>query len=117
MWSSRPRLRGDDNSPEAQPKDFLETFGGGIGVERFLWRVRRGPVVETIEDVTYFGKNADGLGLYLFSDDASLGRPGAIRQGRRCPTDDHCRLYRGRLASCLLQQLFLARAGTFDRLG
>jgi aspartyl/asparaginyl-tRNA synthetase len=51
---------------EAGQPTFPETFGGGIGVERFLWSILRGPVVETIEDVTCFGKNPDGPGLYLF---------------------------------------------------
>jgi hypothetical protein len=51
---------------EAGQPTFPETFGGGIGVERFLWCILRGPVVETIEDVTGFGKNPDGPGLYLF---------------------------------------------------
>lgn len=45
---------------------FPDTYGAGIGVERMLWAMLRGPQVERIEDVTCFGKNPDGHGLYLF---------------------------------------------------
>lgn len=45
---------------------FPDTFGGGIGVERTLWALLRGPQVEHIEDVTCFGKNPDSHPLYLF---------------------------------------------------
>lgn len=45
---------------------FPDTFGAGIGVERTLWALLRGPHVRTIEDVTLFGKNPDSHPLYLF---------------------------------------------------
>lgn len=45
---------------------FPETFGGGIGIERLLWALLRGPFVQNIEDVTFFGKNPDSAELFLF---------------------------------------------------
>ena len=45
---------------------FPPTFGGGIGVERLLWSILRGPKVESIDDVTFFGKNPDSAELFLF---------------------------------------------------
>lgn len=45
---------------------FPDTFGGGVGIERALWAMLRGPLVQQIEDVTYFGKNPDSHPLYLF---------------------------------------------------
>jgi len=45
---------------------FPETFGGGIGVERTLFAICRGPAVQKIEDITFFGKNPDSHPLYLF---------------------------------------------------
>jgi hypothetical protein len=45
---------------------FPPTFGGGIGVERLLWTILRGPRVENIDDVTFFGKNPDSADLFLF---------------------------------------------------
>ena len=45
---------------------FPDTFGGGIGVERTLWAMLRGPQIQHIEDVTLFGKNPDSHPLYLF---------------------------------------------------
>lgn len=45
---------------------FPDTFGGGIGIERLLWAVLRGPCVQQIEDVTFFGKNPDSAELFLF---------------------------------------------------
>jgi hypothetical protein len=45
---------------------FPETFGGGLGLERFLFAVLRGPEIRRIEDVTLFGKNPDSADLYLF---------------------------------------------------
>lgn len=47
-------------------RTFPETFGGGIGIERALWALLRGPAVRYIEDVTCFGKNPDSQPLYLF---------------------------------------------------
>lgn len=45
---------------------FPETFGGGIGVERALYAILRGPVLNKIDDITCFGKNPDSHQLYLF---------------------------------------------------
>lgn len=45
---------------------FPETFGGGIGVERTLYAICRGPVIKKIEDLTFFGKNPDSHPFYLF---------------------------------------------------
>lgn len=45
---------------------FPETFGGGIGVERTLYAVTRGPQLDKIDDVTFFGKNPDSHQIYLF---------------------------------------------------
>ena len=45
---------------------FPDTFGGGIGVERTLYAICRGPKVKKIDDVTFFGKNPDSHQIYLF---------------------------------------------------
>ncbi|MFO8164937.1 MAG: hypothetical protein R6T98_10455, partial [Desulfatiglandales bacterium] len=45
---------------------FPETFGGGIGIERTLYTLLRGPKVDKIDDVTFFGKNPDSHQIYLF---------------------------------------------------
>jgi len=45
---------------------FPETYGGGIGVERALYAICRGPVLEKIDDLTCFGKNPDSHQLYMF---------------------------------------------------
>ena len=45
---------------------FPATFGAGIGIERLLWALLRGPKVHHIEDVTFFGKNPDSAELFLF---------------------------------------------------
>ena len=45
---------------------FPDTFGGGIGIERTLYALCRGPKVEKIDDVTFFGKNPDSHQIYLF---------------------------------------------------
>lgn len=45
---------------------FPATFGAGIGIERLLWALLRGPHVRTIDDVTFFGKNPDSADLFLF---------------------------------------------------
>lgn len=45
---------------------FPATFGAGIGIERLLWAMLRGDAVQTIEDVTFFGKNPDSRRLFLF---------------------------------------------------
>lgn len=50
---------------EGQPA-FPETFGGGIGIERLLWTLLRGPFIQNIDDVTFFGKNPDSTELFLF---------------------------------------------------
>ena len=45
---------------------FPDTYGGGIGIERTLYALCRGPKVEKIDDVTFFGKNPDSHQIYLF---------------------------------------------------
>ena len=45
---------------------FPETFGGGIGVERALYAILRGPVLNKIDEITCFGKTPDSHQLYLF---------------------------------------------------
>jgi aspartyl/asparaginyl-tRNA synthetase len=45
---------------------FPDTFGGGIGIERTLYALLRGPKVDKIDDVTFFGKNPDSHQIYLF---------------------------------------------------
>jgi aspartyl/asparaginyl-tRNA synthetase len=45
---------------------FPDTFGAGIGIERLLFALLRGPHIEHIEDVTFFGKNPDSAELFLF---------------------------------------------------
>jgi len=54
-------------SRDAQGRStFPETFGGGIGIERLLWTLLRGPFIQNIDDVTFFGKNPDSTELFLF---------------------------------------------------
>jgi len=45
---------------------FPETYGGGVGIERTLYALLRGPKVDKIDDVTFFGKNPDSHQIYLF---------------------------------------------------
>ena len=45
---------------------FPDTYGGGIGIERTLYALLRGPKVGKIDDVTFFGKNPDSHQIYLF---------------------------------------------------
>ena len=45
---------------------FPETFGGGIGIERALYAISRGPVLDKIDDITCFGKNPDSHQIYMF---------------------------------------------------
>jgi aspartyl/asparaginyl-tRNA synthetase len=45
---------------------FPDTFGGGIGIERTLYALLRGPKIDKIDDVTFFGKNPDSHQIYLF---------------------------------------------------
>jgi aspartyl/asparaginyl-tRNA synthetase len=45
---------------------FPDTFGGGLGVERFLYALLRGSCIEKIDDLTFFGKNPDSFPLFLF---------------------------------------------------
>ncbi len=54
-------MKGEDGRP-----GFPETYGGGIGIERALYALCRGPKVAKIEDVTFFGKNPDSHQIYLF---------------------------------------------------
>jgi aspartyl/asparaginyl-tRNA synthetase len=45
---------------------FPETMGGGLGVERTVYSMLKGPKIEKIDDVTFFGKNPDSFPLFLF---------------------------------------------------
>ncbi len=45
---------------------FPSTFGGGLGIERFLFSILRGPKIKSIDQVTCFGKNPDLHPMYLF---------------------------------------------------
>ena len=45
---------------------FPDTYGGGLGIERTLYALCRGPRVKKIDDITFFGKNPDSHQLYLF---------------------------------------------------
>jgi aspartyl/asparaginyl-tRNA synthetase len=45
---------------------FPDTYGGGIGVERTLYAICRGSMLDKIDDITCFGKNPDSHQLYLF---------------------------------------------------
>ncbi len=41
-------------------------MGGGIGIERALYALLRGPKIAKVDDVCFFGKNPDSHPLYLF---------------------------------------------------
>lgn len=45
---------------------FPETYGGGIGVERTLYAILRGPQLDKVDDITCFGKNPDSHQIYMF---------------------------------------------------
>ncbi len=45
---------------------FPDTFGGGIGVERTVYALTKGPRIEKIDDVSCFGKNPDSYPIFLF---------------------------------------------------
>jgi len=45
---------------------FPDTFGAGIGVERTLFALLKGPKITKIDEVTCFGKNPDSLPVFLF---------------------------------------------------
>ncbi|MFH1830473.1 MAG: amino acid--tRNA ligase-related protein [Pseudomonadota bacterium] len=45
---------------------FPDTYGGGIGIERTIYAICRGPKVKKIDDVTFFGKNPDSHQIYLY---------------------------------------------------
>lgn len=45
---------------------FPETFGGGLGIERFLFAMCMGEKLTQVDQVTCFGKNPDSYPLYLF---------------------------------------------------
>ncbi|PKL05905.1 MAG: hypothetical protein CVV53_07045, partial [Spirochaetae bacterium HGW-Spirochaetae-9] len=51
---------------EAGESLFPQTCGGGIGIERALFALLQGPKVKRIDEVTYFGKNPDQAGPFLF---------------------------------------------------
>ncbi|MBW2609805.1 MAG: hypothetical protein JRC68_05640 [Deltaproteobacteria bacterium] len=45
---------------------FPDTYGGGIGVERTLYALCRGPKLDKIDDITCFGKNPDSHQIFMF---------------------------------------------------
>jgi aspartyl/asparaginyl-tRNA synthetase len=45
---------------------FPDTLGGGIGIERTLYALCRGPALNKIDDLTCFGKNPDSHQIYMF---------------------------------------------------
>lgn len=45
---------------------FPSTYGGGLGIERFLFSVLSGSKIKTVDQVTCFGKNPDSHPIYLF---------------------------------------------------
>lgn len=45
---------------------FPQTFGGGLGIERSLFALLQGPEIHQIEEITFFGKNPDIPGPFLF---------------------------------------------------
>ncbi|MCP4667919.1 MAG: hypothetical protein GY849_16340, partial [Deltaproteobacteria bacterium] len=45
---------------------FPDALGGGIGVERTLYAICRGPALNKIDDITCFGKNPDSHQVYMF---------------------------------------------------
>ena len=45
---------------------FPDTLGAGIGIERSLYAMLKGPRIEKIDDVTCFGKNPDLFPIFLF---------------------------------------------------
>jgi hypothetical protein len=47
-------------------RTFPETSGGGIGVERTLYALTKGPKLDRVDDITCFGKNPDSHQIYLF---------------------------------------------------
>jgi aspartyl/asparaginyl-tRNA synthetase len=51
--------------PDGRPT-FPETVGGGIGVERTLYAICRGPKLDKIDGITFFGKNPDSHQLYMY---------------------------------------------------
>jgi hypothetical protein len=61
-----PFLLAASMKDDAGRPTFPETYGGGIGIERTLYALCRGPKVKKIDDVTFFGKNPDSHQIYLF---------------------------------------------------
>jgi len=47
-------------------RTFPDTFGGGIGIERTLYALTRGPVLDKVDDITCFGKNPDSHQIFIF---------------------------------------------------
>jgi len=45
---------------------FPSTYGGGLGIERFLFSVLKGQKIKNIDQITCFGKNPDSHPMYLF---------------------------------------------------
>jgi aspartyl/asparaginyl-tRNA synthetase len=61
-----PFLLAASMKDQAGKPTFPDTYGGGIGIERTLYALLKGPKVEKIDDVTFFGKNPDSHQIYLF---------------------------------------------------
>jgi len=45
---------------------FPSTYGGGLGIERFLFSILKGQKIKNIDQITCFGKNPDSHPMYLF---------------------------------------------------
>jgi aspartyl/asparaginyl-tRNA synthetase len=61
-----PFLLAASMKDQAGKPTFPDTYGGGIGIERTLYALLKGPKVAKIDDVTFFGKNPDSHQIYLF---------------------------------------------------
>lgn len=61
-----PFLMAASLKDEAGERLFPDTFGGGIGIERALFALCKGPVIQKVDDITLFGKNPDSHPMYLF---------------------------------------------------
>ena len=61
-----PFLMAASLKDEAGARMFPDTFGGGIGIERALFALCKGPKISKVDDVTFFGKNPDSHPMYLF---------------------------------------------------
>ncbi|MBN2125319.1 MAG: hypothetical protein JW821_13560 [Deltaproteobacteria bacterium] len=66
MGGYAPFLLMTSRKDEQGRATFPETFGGGVGVERTLYALCRGPRLNKIDDITFFGKNPDSHQIYMF---------------------------------------------------